>query len=158
MGIPKFKHLKRRINMHNIKVKDLMSVDPVFADPDDTLQKAAQLMKQNDCGMLPVGRDGALEGIITDRDIVIRATAEGAEPFLSEVRLYMTKNVFCCNENDYLEDAAKKMHTHKISRLLVKNRAGQVVGVLSFGGILRQQADAKEIGNIVKHATHDAVA
>ena len=66
--------------MKDIKVKDVMTVNPVLIDPNSTLQEAAELMKFIECGMLPVGTKNELEGVITDRDIVIRAIATGKNP------------------------------------------------------------------------------
>src|SRR5690606_36219718 len=100
-----------------------------------------------------VGSDAQLRGVITDRDIVIRALAYGKNPMEERVRDYMTENVFCCNENDFIEDAAQKMKSHKVGRLIVKNASGAPVGILSFGGILRKEADAHEVANVIKHAS-----
>ncbi|MGZ9097513.1 MAG: CBS domain-containing protein [Micavibrio sp.] len=139
--------------MKTIIVKDLMTPNPVLIDPDATLQEAAESMKSVDCGMLPVGVKDNLEGVITDRDIIIRALAEGKSSAQAKVRDFMTVKVYACNENDTLDAAADKMRTHKVGRLVVKDNSGKVTGVLSFGGILRKEADAMEISNVVKHAT-----
>lgn len=144
--------------MHNTKVKDLMVEHPVLVSPSATLAEAARKMKDVDCGVLPVGTESRLEGIITDRDIVIRAVAQGKDPSKEKIADYMTDTVYACNEDDYLEDAADKMRAHKVSRLVVKNHAGHVTGVLSFGGILRKNANAEEVANVVKHATSKAAA
>lgn len=138
--------------MRNMKVKDLMTTRPMFIKPDDTLQKAAMQMANMDCGFLPVTAMGDVIGIITDRDIVIRAIAKGLDPKKEKVLNYMTHESYGCNEDDYLEDAAEKMRQHKVSRLTVRDHRGQVVGVLSFGGLLRKNASSKDIANIVKHA------
>lgn len=143
--------------MHNTQVKDLMSENPVFIDPEGTMEEAADMMRQNDCGFLPVGTKDNIQGIITDRDIVIRVMAKGLSPF-EKVEAFMTEDVFACNEDDYLEDAAEKMRIHKVSRLLVRDHQGHAVGILSFGGILRQDANAEDVANVVKHATRKAVA
>lgn len=139
--------------MRNTKVKDLMISHPVLIDPRATLKQAAAIMAKIDCGMLPVGTADKLEGVITDRDIVTRAVSKGKDIKAEQVKNYMTAPVFACNEDDTLEDAAAKMRTHKVSRLVVRNHEGKVKGILSFGGILRKQADAEEIANIVKHTT-----
>jgi CBS domain-containing protein len=144
--------------MRNAKVKDLMTSEAVLVTPDATLQEAATKMKDVDCGVLPVGTLDDVQGIITDRDIVIRAVSKGKDITKEKVMDYMTTQVFGCNENDTLEDAAEKMRMHKVSRLIVKNSKGTVKGILSFGGLLRKQADAEEIANIVKHATGTRLA
>jgi CBS domain-containing protein len=144
--------------MQNTKVKDLMTYDPVFAAPDDTLRQAAAKMKDVECGILPVGTKDKLQGIITDRDIVIRAIAKGKDPAKEKVKDYMSPQVYACNEEDYLEDAADKMRQNEVSRLVVKTKTGKISGILSFGGILRKNANAEEVANVVKHATHRAAA
>jgi predicted transcriptional regulator len=144
--------------MKNRKVKELMTSQPCTVAPDATLQEAARIMANVDCGFLPVCSKENVIGIITDRDIIIRAISRGKDPQKEKVLNYMTNECFGCHENDYLEDAAQKMHDHKVSRLIVRDHKGQVCGVLSFGGILRKNADAKEVTNIVKHATRREVA
>jgi CBS domain-containing protein len=138
--------------MKNITVKDCMTENPVMIEPDVTLAVAAQKMKDVGCGFLPIGKRGKLRGIITDRDIVIRAIAEGRNPLYERVEDYMSEQVFACSESDFLEDAIEKMFEHKVTRLVVKNAKGKVTGVLSYGGILRQEATAGEIAVMVKHA------
>jgi signal-transduction protein with cAMP-binding, CBS, and nucleotidyltransferase domain len=142
--------------MKNIKVKDCMTEHPVLITPDTTLASAAQKMKEMKCGFLPVGTRGKMSGIITDRDIVVRAIAEGRNPMFETVADYMTHQVYACSENDFLEDAIDKMFEHKVSRLVVKNAKHSVVGVLSYGGILRQEATPGEISVLLKHALFPA--
>lgn len=142
--------------MKNITVKECMTEHPVLIAPGTTLAIAAQKMRDKKCGFLPVGSRGKLRGIITDRDIVVRAIAEGRNPMFETVADYMTKDVYACNERDYLEDAIEKMFECKVSRLVVMNAKGGVVGVLSYGGILRQEATAGEISLMVKHALFPA--
>jgi len=135
-----------------------MTSGVILIAPSATLKEAAAKMREADCGVLPVGSADHLEGIITDRDIIIRAISKGKDTLTERVNDYMTTPVFSCNEDDVLEDAAAKMRSHKISRLVVKNSKGTVKGILSFGGILRKQADAEEIANIVKHTVGKNVA
>lgn len=142
--------------MKNTKVKELMTGDPVVVSPEASLKEAAAKMKSVDCGVLPVGTEDRLLGMITDRDIVIRAVAAGKDPAKEKVADYMTGKVYSCSEEDYLEDAADKMREHGVSRLMVKNRQGRVRGILSFGCILRRNANAEEVANVVKHAVRPA--
>lgn len=138
--------------MHTVKVKELMTENPVFIGPGETLESAAGKMRDMNLGFLPVGTADSVSGIITDRDIVIRAVAEGKNPGSEKVADYMTSEMFACNEEDFLEDAAEKMRVHKVSRLLVRNRQGHATGVLSFGGILRKEADSHEVAKVVMNA------
>jgi CBS domain-containing protein len=134
------------------KVKELMTPSPVIISPSATLQQAAKKMGEVGCGVLPVGTKDKLSGIITDRDIVIRAIASGKDPAHEKVSDYMTKEVHACNEIDTLEDAAEKMHRHKVSRLIVSDKEGKTTGILSFGCILRTDATPHELASVVKHA------
>ena len=144
------------------QVKELMTSHPEMISPAATLDQAAKKMKAVKCGALPVGTENKLKGIITDRDIVIRpqganlwitvTLAEGKNPATEKVGDYMSDPVFACNEKDTLEDAAEKMQQHKVSRLVVRNHEGKVTGILSFGSILKNDANPKEVASIVKHA------
>jgi CBS domain-containing protein len=135
------------------KVKELMTRHPVLINPGATLEQAAKKMETIDCGALPVGTENKLTGIITDRDIVIRALAHGKNPATEKVSGCMTDEVYACNENDSLEEAAETMHKYKVSRLVVKDKEGKVTGILSFGSLFRNEADPKEIAEVVKHCS-----
>ena len=135
------------------KVKELMTPHPVMISPDATLEQAAKKMETICCGALPVGTEDKLVGLITDRDIVVRALAKGKNPASAKVRTCMTQEVYGCNENDSLETATEKMHAYKIGRLVVEDNNGKVTGILSFGNIFRNEADPKEITQIIKHCS-----
>ncbi len=134
------------------QVKDVMKSHPVVISPDATLKEAAQRMESLDCGVLPIGAQEKLEGIITDRDIVIRALAKGKDISKEKVKNYMTPQVHYCNADDTLEEAAKQMYEGQVSRLVVKDRNGKMCGILSFGCILRKHSDAQEISHVVECA------
>lgn len=134
------------------EVRELMKKDPVIIPADTTLQEAAQRMKSVDCGVLPVGSWDNPEGIITDRDIVLRAVAEGIDTVSARVRDYMTVEVFYCNEDDTVAQAAEQMRKYGVSRLMVKNSSGSACGIITFGCILRNDPSLKEIGKVVENA------
>ena len=96
--------------------------------------------------------NSSLEGIITDRDIVIRAIAEGKNPSEEEVVEYMTEETYACNEDDSIQDAADEMRKHQVSRLMVKNEDGKITGILTFGAILRKDNDSAEISEVIDRA------
>jgi predicted transcriptional regulator len=133
------------------KVKELMRAQPVIVAADATLKEAAQKMKSVDCGVLPVGSWDRLEGIITDRDIVIRAVADGIDPATATVRSCMTSEIFYCNDSDTLEQAAEKMREHDVSRLVVKDSSGKPCGIITFGCIMRK-GEMQELGKVVERA------
>jgi len=144
--------------MQKTVVSDLMTEKVITVSADESLSVAAQKMKETDCGVLPVGSGDDLQGMITDRDIVIRALAEGKSAADTTVAECMTDKVYACNEEDFLEDAADKMRAHNVSRLIVRNHDGKVTGILSFGNILRKNADADEVAKIVERAVFKVVA
>jgi len=135
------------------KVKELMTPHPLLISPGATLEQAAKKMETINCGALPVGTENHLSGMITDRDIVVRALAHGKNPATEKVSSCMTEDIYGCNENDSLEEAAEVMHKYKVSRLIVKDKQGKVSGILSFGNLLRNEADPKEIADVVKHCS-----
>jgi CBS domain-containing protein len=118
-----------------MQLQDIMTRGVECLKPTDTLQRAAQQMRDLDVGSLPVcGEDGKLAGIITDRDITIRGTAEGRD-VVTEVRTLMTPEVAYCFEDEQIEDAAKVMEQKQIRRLLVLDRNKRLTGILSLGDL-----------------------
>lgn len=134
------------------RVKELMKQSPVTIPADSTLMEAAEEMKSIDCGVLPVGEPERLEGIITDRDIVLRAVAEGKNTSTEKVRDYMTPQLYYCNEDDLLEQAAMEMRRHNVNRLLVKDSSGRMTGIITFGCLLRKSTDLEEVEKVVESA------
>lgn len=144
--------------MNTFKVEDFLSPNVIFVNAEDTLLVASIEMKKHNCGFLPVGDQKLVEGVITDRDIIVRAVCEGKNLEKVKVKDFMTSPVVCCNVLDGLEDAVEKMHAHKISRLVVKNSFGTVMGILSFGNLLNKEADAHDVANVVMHSLRRIVA
>lgn len=138
--------------MRTTRVKDIMTSHPTLINPNATLQEAAQKMQKVDCGALPVGTEDKLEGVITDRDIVVRAVSQGRDGSKEKVRDYMSRQVVACGENDSLEEVTDRMRRHQVSRLVVKDADGRVSGILSLGCILRRDTNAEELADLVKRA------
>lgn len=135
------------------KVRDLMKENPVTVAPNSTLFEAAQKMKSAECGALPVGTPEKLQGIITDRDIVIRAVAEGKDPKTEQVKSYMTSQIVFCDAGDSLEEAAELMREKQVNRLAVRDEANnKMCGILTFGCIIRKGNDLEEIGRVIERA------
>jgi CBS domain-containing protein len=150
---------QRKQNNHKTKVKDLMTSNIEIIPPDFTLKEAAQKMEQVSCGVLPVGTKDSLEGIITDRDIVLRAVAKGEDVNTAKVENYMTAEKLCyCSENDTAEDAAELMRKDRVNRLLVKDESGRLSGIITFGRIIREDDDLQEIANVIQNAVGEKKA
>jgi CBS domain-containing protein len=136
-----------------MQIKEIMTKEPSFVSPDDTITQAAQKMKEIDCGVLPVGTDkDHCVGMITDRDIVLRVLAKGKDPKQATVKEAMTKEVHCCHEEDNLDKAAQLMREHQVNRLLVKDASNHVTGIITFGAMLWKTNNASEVGHMLDHA------
>lgn len=116
-----------------MKVRELMTPEVELVRPDDTLHTAAQMMADLDTGALPVGENDRLVGMITDRDITVRAVAKGLDPDKTAVRDAMSDRIRYCFEDEDTGEAARKMGEWQIRRLPVLNRDKRLVGIVSLG-------------------------
>ena len=119
-----------------MKVAELMTADVEIIRPDDTLQTAARMMADLEAGILPVGENDRLVGMITDRDITVRAVAEGRDPCKTTVRDTMSEAVRYCFEDEASEEVARKMGAWQVRRLPVLNRDKRLVGIVSLGDLV----------------------
>jgi len=117
-----------------MKVEDVMTRDVAVVHPEQSLQQAARLMCELDIGALPVADDDRLVGMITDRDIVIRAVAEGLDPG-TRVGDVMTTDVKYCFCDQQLAEVSDNMADVQLRRLPVVNRDKQLVGIVALGDI-----------------------
>ena len=117
-----------------MKVKDAMTTNVVLARPGQAIREAARLMAQCDTGVLPVGENDRLVGMITDRDIVVRAVAEGHGPD-TPVREVMSNEVLYCFEDETIEHVAQTMGEQQVRRLPVLDREKRLVGIVSLGDL-----------------------
>lgn len=115
--------------------KEVMSLKPEFLPPSATLKQAADQMRTHDYGFVPVGENDRLIGVVTDRDIAIRAVAEGRDPNKTTLRDIMSKEVFHCKEGDKVETVAEQMETLQVRRLIVLNKDKRMTGIISLGDI-----------------------
>jgi CBS domain-containing protein len=114
------------------QVKHLMSREVKLVSPDMTICEAAKTMRDGDFGMIPVGEDDRIIGTISDRDIAIRAVAEGKDGS-TRVRDVMSEGVVWTSEDETVEAAALIMSKHQVRRLPVVNRDKRLVGLLALG-------------------------
>ena len=112
--------------------------------PDATIEEAAQEMRDGDFGLVPVAEDEELLGVITDRDIAIRAVAEGMDPS-TLVREIVSEEVVWASEDDSVEDAARIMSDHQIRRLSVVDAEQHLVGIVSLGDFAVDSADIQPV-------------
>ncbi len=129
-----------------MKVSEVMTRQVEVISPDDSIQDAARLMASIDAGVLPVGENDRLVGMITDRDIAIRAVGEGRDPKQTRVGEVMTREVRYCFEDDDLDDVSHNMAELQVRRLPVVSKDKRLTGIISLGDIAqaRQSAQASE--------------
>lgn len=135
-----------------MRVREIMSKHPDYLSPDASLQEVCQEMEKHDYGFIPIGdtKKDRLVGVITDRDISIRAVAKGKSPRETKVKEVMTKKVLYCFEDDDLEKAAELMCKAQVHRLIVLNKDKHICGILSLHDIAEKTHNEKLLGEI-KH-------
>ena len=114
-----------------MRIGDVMTRSVLTTEPEATIQEAALIMRASDVGLLPVYDGSELVGVLTDRDIVMRAVADGLSP-RTPVREAMTAQVVSCYDDLPLYEAARLMGTHAVRRLVVFDRRERVVGIISI--------------------------
>ena len=124
------------------KLKDLMSRDVKVINPDMTIRDAARKMRDGDFGMMPVGEDDRLIGTISDRDIAIRAVAEGKDAG-TQVRDVMSEGVAWAYEDDSVEEAARIMSERQVRRLPVVDRDKRLVGIVALGDFAVESSEIR---------------
>jgi CBS domain-containing protein len=129
-------------------IRDVMTAAPGAIRTTDTLQEAARLMRTKDIGDVLVEDDqGKLAGIITDRDIAIRATAEGADPKTTTVEGIFTHDVTALAPSDTVQDAVSQMRARDVRRLPVVED-GKAIGIVSLGDISVETAPSSLLADI----------
>jgi CBS domain-containing protein len=128
-----------------MRVSECMTVQVLIANPNETIREAAEMMADADAGVLPVGENDRLVGMITDRDIAIRGVAKGLGPD-AKVRDVMSDEVRYCYEDETIEDVLRHMGDIRVRRLPVLNRQKRLVGIISIGD-LATSGTATETGN-----------
>jgi CBS domain-containing protein len=116
------------------KISEVMTRDVFIASPEQSIREAAATMAREDIGSLPVGENDRLIGMITDRDIVLRAVAKGLSPD-TRIRDVMTEDIKYCYEDDDVKAVAQNMAGLHVRRLPVVNRVKRVVGIIALSNV-----------------------
>jgi CBS domain-containing protein len=125
-------------DLDNVRAGDVMTRNVVTVHPNDTVECAARLMGECNCGALPVVNDhGRLIGMVTDRDLTIRIAGRGKDARRARVNECMTNESFACHVNDSLKDCMRQMSRHQIRRLPIVNDRYQVIGIVSQADLAR---------------------
>ena len=136
-----------------MKVKEIMTREVDVVSPETTLRDAAERMNSLDVGVLPVCDTDRLVGMITDRDITVRATAAGCDPKTTLVGDAMSQEVIWCYDDQDVQEAARLMKERQIRRLLVMNRANDLVGIVSLGDLA---TEGEQSGEVLKEVSQPA--
>ena len=131
-----------------MRVSEAMTPQVRVTHPRQSIRDAARVMAEIDAGALPVGEDGRLVGMITDRDIAVRAVAQGKGPNTA-VREVMTADVKYCFEDEEIDHVARNMAEIQVRRLPVVNRDKRLVGILSLAD-LAQAERGQRVGNALR--------
>jgi CBS domain-containing protein len=128
-----------------MKVREAMTLDVRLVKPDQPIREAAKLMGELDIGALPVEENDRLVGMITDRDIAVRAVAAGRGPDTA-VREVMSGEIKYCYEDQSVDEVTQNMGELRIRRLPVLNRDKRLVGILSLGDLAIDEGARDEAG------------
>jgi CBS domain-containing protein len=120
-----------------MRVEEVMTRGVELAPAEATVQHAATLLAEHNLGALLIGSEQQLEGILTDRDIIIRVIVPGLDPTRVQAGEVMSSTLFTCAPDTELEAALEMMDTHQVRRLPVLAREGQLVGILTRSDITR---------------------
>lgn len=124
-------------------VRDAMVEDVTVVASDTTVDAAAQIMAELDVGALPVGRLGAPpEGVITDRDILLRVVAARRDPRTTRIGEVMSTRLFCCHAEDDAEAVLRGMARHQVRRMPVIDAEGRLAGIVTRSDLDRARAQA----------------
>lgn len=127
-----------------MQVSEVMSRQVDLIDPNTMIREAAKKMRDDRVGALPVGENDRLVGMVTDRDIIVRAIAEERGLGTTAVREVMSKGVFYCFDDASLDEAGRAMAEHQVHRLPVLNHDKRMVGILAIADIARAGNEGAE--------------
>ncbi len=131
-----------------MQVKEIMTPRVSFVGPETPIAEIAQRMRDEDIGSVPVAEGDRLVGMVTDRDIVIRAVAEGADTRDTRARDVMSPKILYCMEEQSIDEVLENMGEQQVRRLPVLNADKRLVGVVSLGDL--SQAAARRAGGALK--------
>lgn len=134
------------------QVKDVMSPNYKWMAPDSPVAQVAQAMRDMDVGFMPLAENDKMIGMVTDRDITVRAIAEGKDPAKTQARDVMTPKTYYCYDDQDVEEVCNNMGEIQVRRLPVVNRDKRLVGIVSLGD-LSQSASRPNVGQTQQQIT-----
>jgi CBS domain-containing protein len=132
-------------------VRDVMTPNPASVSEKDTIKRAAEIMKREDAGVVPVVDGRKIIGIVTDRDIVVRVIAEGRDCASAKVGDAMSKQVRSVKEDAPVNDVLQLMSREQIRRVPVTNNNNELIGIVSIGDIATESKETVKVGRTVEN-------
>lgn len=140
-----------------MKAKELMTPGPSCCSPGDSIQEVARSMRDNDCGSIPVVEEGRIVGIVTDRDLAIRALARGLNAD-TLVRDVMTESPDCCDEDEDVSEISRVMADRQVRRVPIVNADGHCVGIIAQADIALASAGNGTVSDSEVAATVSSIS
>ena len=137
------------------RCREIMTRNVRAANREMTLQEVARLMREGDMGAMPVVENEKLVGIVTDRDIVVRAIAEGREP-QTKIGEVMTTEIFSVNPDDFVFEAIRLMGDKQVRRIPVITETGEPAGIIAMADIVLEMEDEREIAETLEDISSGA--
>jgi len=129
-----------------MKVREVMTPNPVVCKPEDSAQKVAAMMREHNVGSVPVVVDQqsrTLLGVITDRDIAIKIVADGLDPKKTAIDKHITLNPVTCRDGENVEKCEKAMQEHQIRRILIVDNENKVIGIVAQADLALKEKPEK---------------
>jgi CBS domain-containing protein len=133
-----------------MKAQELMTANPACCTPDDSAERVAQLMAENDCGCIPVLADRGntrVVGVITDRDIAVRGVAKGKGPD-ARIRDLMSVDPFCCSAGADVKEVERMMADRQVRRVVVVDDDGRCVGMIAQADLARAAERRRDVSDV----------
>jgi len=131
------------------RCREIMTRNVKTASREMTLRKVAGLMRDGDMGAMPVVENGKLVGIVTDRDIVVRAIADGKD-VSTTIGDVMTTEIYAARENDFVFEAIRLMGDRQVRRVPIINETGELVGIIAMADVALETEDEREIAETLE--------
>lgn len=136
-----------------MRVSEVMTREVETIPADARLTVAARAMRKHEIGFLPVLEGGFVVGVLTDRDIAIRAVSEGRDPLFTSVRDVMTPVLIWCYEDDVLTEAAQILEENHVRRILVFDYSKKLCGLLSLDDLAAKMSSDRLLGTVLRKVT-----
>ena len=142
--------MQNKLEAGSRPVRDVMTPNPATVSEKDSIKRAAEIMKREDAGVVPVTDGKKIIGIVTDRDIVVRLVAEGKDPNNARVNEAMSRKVRTVKEDTPVNEVLQLMSREQIRRVPVTNSNNELVGIVSIGDIASDSREIVKVGRTVE--------